>query len=74
MGHLSQANMEAAMIFVFMAAAGMHARFVFPSLIAAWFVLARPEYFFHLGAGISTFGYIFMLFWMVSLLITFMRS
>jgi len=74
---ITVSGVEFAFMFVFMAASAMNSRFVFPSLIAAHFVLARPEYFYAVRSGgmaLSRFGLVFLVFWMAALLASFMRS
>lgn len=70
----TQQNVEFGFIFLFMMASAMNSRFVFPSLIASWFVLERPEYFFQAEAGLSEFASAFAVFWLGSLIASYMRS
>jgi len=63
---------------IFMFASAMNSKFVFPSLIAAAFVLVRPDYFYRVlpppgGYVITNFGWMFLLVWLASLLATFAR-
>lgn len=58
---------------VFMMASGLNSRFCFQSLIAAVYVNLHIENFYTVG-GLSSYAYVFMTFYVASLIVVYMRQ
>jgi hypothetical protein len=61
------------LVLIFMMAAGMNSKATFQSVIASWLVIGYPRVFVN-TTGVTGYGWALLVFWLASILITFMRS
>ena len=61
------------LILIFMMTAGMNSKATFQSVIASFLVIEYPRVFVN-NTGVTGYGWALLVFWLASILLTFMRS
>ena len=61
------------LVLIFMMAAGMNSKATFQSVIATLVVVEYPRAFVN-NTGVTGYGWALLVFWLASILLTFMRS